>query len=215
MADTVSWTEPRGSTGGCTASEPVEGAFVARWSWNPGMRTPVGSRRRMGLRREPGHDAKRAAMAMRAASDVDADDALPEGGDRFRSNAIGRPGRRIEGGTGASQKRALVAVGEEPVVADAVESARQHVPREAAQELLDVERQGLAACAVGVVPVAEAHRARVAGHQPLVGDRAAMSVAPEVLEHLLGAGEGALGVDDPSVLAQLGKEGALRARLAE
>src|SRR5712691_11740279 len=139
------------------------------------MRTPVGSRRRMGLRGEPGHDAKRAAVAMRAASDVDAGDALPEGGERFRGGALlGRGGGRIEGGTGTSQKRALVAVGKEPVVADAVEAARQHVQREAAQELLGVERQGLAARAVGVVLVAKAHRARLAGYQPLVGDRAAV-----------------------------------------
>ena len=42
-----------------------------------------------------------------------------------------------------------------------------------------------------------------------------MGVAPEVLEHLRGASEGALGVDDPGVLAQLGKERRSRTRFAE
>src|SRR5438132_960657 len=120
----------RGSTRGRAASEPVERALAARWPWNSGMQTPVGSRR-MGLWGEPGHDAERASVAMRAASDVDPCDALPEGGDRFRG-VLGSRDRCIEGGTGASQKRALVAVGQESVVADAVEAARQHVQCETA-----------------------------------------------------------------------------------
>src|SRR3970282_2004510 len=39
--------------------------------------------------------------------------------------------------------------------------------------------------------------------------------APEILEHLLRPSEGALGVDDPGLLAQIGQQAALRTRLAE
>ena len=88
-------------------------------------------------------------------------------------------------------------------MADAVEAVRQHVQGEAAQKLRGVQLHDPAPVAVSVVLVAKAHGVRVDGDEPLVGDRHAMGVAPEVLEHLLGAGEGTLGVHDPSLLAQV------------
>ena len=152
---------------------------------------------------------------MRAARDVNAGDALPEGGDGFGrcgcANGLGLGER----GARRAQQRVLVAIGDESVVADAVEAARQDVKGEAAQELQRRKLHDPVSIAVGVVLVAKAHHSLFERHEPLVGEGAAVRVAPEVLEHGFGAGEGSLGVDDPSLLAQIGEEGALRAWLAE
>src|SRR5437879_13659830 len=69
----------RGSTRGRAASEPVERALAARWPWNSGMQTPVGSRR-VGLWGETGHDDEGATVARRAARDVGPGEAAEQGG---------------------------------------------------------------------------------------------------------------------------------------
>ena len=69
--------------------------------------------------------------------------------------------------------------------------------------------------AVGVVLVAEAHFGVAATHQPVVGDRHAVGVAAEVVEHLCGAGEGALGVDHPGFLVERIEETALGGGIGE
>lgn len=88
----------------------------------------------MRLRGEDGYDAKRAGVAMRTAREVDAGDALPESGDGFSHRGARRWRWRLERGACLGEERALIAVGEQPVVADAIEAARQHVKDEAAQE---------------------------------------------------------------------------------
>ena len=94
-------------------------------------------------------------------------------------------------------------VGEQSVVADAVEAGRQDVYEEAADELVCCQGHDLAAPAAldpvvlpgkGDAPVIEADQAAV-------GDGDAVGVAAEIGEHRLGAGEGALGVDHPFDLA--------------
>ena len=104
--------------------------------------------------------------------------------------------------------------GEQAVVADAVEAARQHVQEKAADELGGVERHGLEPVAAfdAIVLPFEGDALLVERDEPGVGDRDAMGVAGEIGEHGLRSGERSLGVDDPIAAAQRrerGVEGAL------
>ena len=75
----------------------------------------------------------------------------------------------------------------------------EDVQGEPAHKLSERQRQGPVAGAVGVILVVKAHRAgvRVPGQQAAGAQRHAMRVAPDVTEHLVGSGEGTLGIDDP------------------
>ena len=77
--------------------------------------------------RERCYNPKRSDLAMRTARDVDTGDALPEGGDGFDSGRRRGNSRRVERSACFGNECALVAVGEQAVVADAVEAARQDV----------------------------------------------------------------------------------------
>ena len=97
------------------------------------------------------------------------------------------------------------AAGQEPEVADAVEVAGQDVEQEASDELLGREGQGLEAAVMAVMTViapAETDLAVLDSEEAVVGDGDAVGVAAEVVENLLRAGEGPLGVDDPLGLAE-------------
>src|SRR3972149_1354922 len=96
----------RGATRAPEAREIVGRACAARWGVGGGMGR--WSRRRMGLRRKHGHDAKRAAMAVRAALDVDTRDALPESGDGFGRLGGWCERRSVERAARAGEKHALV-----------------------------------------------------------------------------------------------------------
>ncbi len=99
--------------------------------------------------------------------------------------------------------------GEQAVVADAVEAARQHVQEKAADELGGVERHGpepVAAFDPVVLPF-EGHALLVERDEPGVRDRDAVGVAGEIGEHGLRSGEGPLGVDDPLGAAQRRERG--------
>jgi hypothetical protein len=102
--------------------------------------------------------------------------------------------------------------GEQAVVADAMEPARQDVKQEAADELVGRKcHDALPLPAVApVILVAEGHAGFVEGEQPPVRDGDTVRVAREIGEHRLGAGEGRLGVDGPTLLAdrrEVTKEG--------
>src|SRR3970040_1531923 len=139
----------RGSTHGRSASEAVAGTRGARRGRGPGMRKRRSSRWRMRLRRERGEEAKRAELAMRATLDVEAGNPLPESGDGFCRRVGSQRAGEIERGSRDGQVRALTAVGEQPVVTDAVEAARQDVKGEAAQELQGLQCPRLAPGLVG------------------------------------------------------------------
>ena len=97
---------------------------------------------------------------------------------------------------------AAAGVGEQPVVADAVEAAGQDVQQEAAHELVGLERHGLvprAALGPVVLPT-EGDAALVHGEQAAVGDGHPVGVARQIGEHRGRPGEGALGIDDPFTL---------------
>ena len=93
--------------------------------------------------------------------------------------------------------------GEEAVVADAMEAARQHVQEEAADELGRLERHrfdpGFAGCAAAgaIVLPTEGDALVVEPDQTRVRDGDAMGVAREIGENRSRSGERPPGVDDP------------------
>lgn len=59
---------------------------------------------------------------------------------------------------------------------------------------------------MGRVSPAERHSAILHPDEATVGDRDSMSIASQILEHLLGTAKGGLGVDHPVPLLALSKE---------
>ena len=92
-------------------------------------------------------------------------------------------------------------IAQEPIVADAMESRGEDVEEESPDELLGCENHGLLLIVVSIVPPLEADLPVVDIHDPMVGNRDTVRVAPDVIHHLLGSGEGRLGVDDPFEVA--------------
>ena len=111
-------------------------------------------------------------------------------------------GWRVEECSTAVQHVGAVAVGEQAIVANAVEAVRQGVHQKAADELAGLERHRFALAVLAIVLPAKADVAVGQRDQPAVGDGDAMGVAGEIGEHLLGAGERTLGKDDPFALTQ-------------
>src|SRR3546814_5352536 len=93
--------------------------------------------------------------------------------------------------------------GEEVVVADAVEPARQGVEKKAADELVGPKGHDLLPSGTGlaVVLVAEGDPGFVEPEEAAVRYRNAVGVAREVSEHGLGPGERGLGINDPALFA--------------
>lgn len=102
-------------------------------------------------------------------------------------------GRELGGAAGVRQKSE---------VTNTAESFRQHVEQEATDELVSVECHHLGLVVGAIILPAEADATILAGKEPTVGDRHAMSVAPQILEYLLRPCEGPLGVHDPFDIAQ-------------
>ena len=71
-----------------------------------------------------------------------------------------------------------VAIGEQPVMAQAGEASRQHMQEEAANELVDLQPHDLSPVAVGVVAPSEPHVFAVEVDQPMVADGGLVSVGP-------------------------------------
>jgi hypothetical protein len=90
-----------------------------------------------------------------------------------------------------------VAVSEKTVVTDVHESTRQNVEKEPSQKLHSVQSHGAMTATPGVVLPEECNLAVFKGDEPLIGDSHAMGIAGKVLEHLLGAAEGRLSMDNP------------------
>src|SRR3984957_17871576 len=90
-----------------------------------------------------------------------------------------------------------MAVAEEAEVPDAVKPVRQHMDQKAPDELLTREGHYLLAVVISVILPAEADLAVIHGHQSVVGNGDAMSVAPDVVENLGRARERPLRVDHP------------------
>jgi len=116
---------------------------------------------------------------------------------------------RTEGVTAAGEKPGAAAVGEEAVVADPDEALGENVEQEAAGELLEREGEGSSPPAP-VVLEAEGDSRVVDVDQAVVRDRDAVGVTGEILQDVLGAVEGWLGVDDPFGAPRLVEEAAER-----
>jgi hypothetical protein len=112
----------------------------------------------------------------------------------------------VEEYTASQQGCSSSAVGQEAGVADANQPLRQHVDQEPPQELIGRNGHHLLLAAVGVVLPAEGDAIFLAGDEAMVGDGDAVGVAGEVVEDMLGAAEGRLGVDDPLVRVELAQE---------
>ena len=110
-----------------------------------------------------------------------------------------------ERGADACELGGAAGVAKEAEVADAAELVRQDVEKEAANELVDSERHCLGLVAGAVVLPPETDMAVFAGEETTIGDGDAMGIAAEIVEHLLGSAERALGIDHPGNAAQRGK----------
>ena len=117
------------------------------------------------------------------------------GGDERFGGRRWRDGERL---TTLGQLAGARARGEEAEVADADEALRQHVQEEAAEKLVDVERERAHLTAVPIVLPPK--RDGVVGDvdEPVVGDGDAVGVAREVVEDVRRAAEGRLRVRRPT-----------------
>ena len=108
-------------------------------------------------------------------------------------------------------------LGEQAVVADAVQALGQDVDEEAADELVGCERHHLVAIGAfePIVLVFEADSVFVEREQPAIGDGDTVGVAGQISQYRLGSGEGPFAVDVPSGLAQRRQEGGEGSALGE
>jgi len=93
-----------------------------------------------------------------------------------------------------------MAVGEQPVITNPMESVRQNVKDEAADEFTRLERHDLPGATA--ILAAEADVVPIHFQQPIVGHRDTMRVARQIGQHALGPREGPLRIDDPVGSAQ-------------
>src|SRR5258707_15768967 len=110
-------------------------------------------------------------------------------------------GRRsdVEECAGCRDVLGAVGVGEEPVVADAVEALGQHVHQETSYELVRVKPHGLPTTRArgAVVLPPGRNRAVVGCNEAAVRDGDAMGVTGEIAQHLLGPCEWRFAIDYP------------------
>ena len=90
-----------------------------------------------------------------------------------------------------------VAVGQEAVIADALEAGRHHVLKEAADEFLDGDGHQLGFAGIAIIFPLERDLTVLEGPQTAVGDGHAMGVAAEILQDVVWSSQRRLGVDHP------------------
>jgi len=92
--------------------------------------------------------------------------------------------------------------GEQAVMPDAVEAARQDVDQEAADELVGRQRHDLLtfSAIAAIILVPECHASLVEADEPPVRDGNAVRVAREIGQHRLRPREGRFGIDYPALL---------------
>ena len=88
-------------------------------------------------------------------------------------------------------------IAQEPIVADAMESRGEDVEEESPDELLGRERHDFRLIVVAVVAPVKCDLPVFDIYDAMIGNRDPVSVAAEVVHHLLRSSERRLGVDDP------------------
>jgi hypothetical protein len=88
-------------------------------------------------------------------------------------------------------------VGEEAEVADADEALGEQVKKEATEKLIPRDGHHFLPIVVGRVTPAKGDLVVRQCDQAMVGDGDAVSVAPEILQHILGSTKGWFRVDNP------------------
>jgi len=88
-------------------------------------------------------------------------------------------------------------VGKKPVVSDSHQAFGDNVEEKTPHELSGIQLHDFILVTVGTILPSEGYLTIFHGDQPFVGNRDALSVAPEVLENLLRPGEGRFAVDHP------------------
>ena len=78
----------------------------------------------------------------------------------------------------------------------------QDVKQKPAHELVRGNGHDSGLVAACIVPPTKRDVAAIEGNETVIGDGDTMGVAPEVTDHLLGAAEGGLGIDDPVLAKQ-------------
>jgi hypothetical protein len=91
-------------------------------------------------------------------------------------------------------------------VADTHESPGQDVDEKSPQKLISRDGHDLLLTAVGVVLPAKRDSSFAKSDEPMVGDGDTVGVAGEIVEHMLSAAEGRLGIDDPLLRIELSQE---------
>ena len=98
----------------------------------------------------------------------------------------------------AQKQRPAAAAGEETEVADADETARQHMQQKTPQELIGGQSEESFLVFMSGVSPAKRDLVIQQGNEPAIGNRNAMGISAEIAQHLLGAAERRLAVDHPS-----------------
>ena len=149
-----------------------------------------------GTRFEDGNVSQLAASAVPAHADVDSGHAQHQLLRGFLLRRFSLP-RLSKQRTASGELPGSVAIGEQPVMAQAGEASRQHMQEEVANELVDLQPHDLSPVAVGVVTPSEPHVFGVEVDQPMVADGGLVGVAAQVGQDLTRVGERRLAVHHP------------------
>ena len=123
--------------------------------------------------------------------------------DRLVGCVVSRRRDSVQEFAGASDADLSGTAGEQTVMPDAVEPARQNVEQEAANELVGGKRHDLlpVAALAAVVLVAEGDTGLVERDQTTVRDGHPVRIAREIGKNRLRSREGRLGINDPTLPA--------------
>ena len=96
-----------------------------------------------------------------------------------------------------SQGVAPGAIGQQAELADAHEAVRDDVQEKPSEEFVGLEAYDFDTIVIRIVPPPEADATVTGIDEPMIRERHAVGVATEIVEHLLGPGEGTRGIHDP------------------
>ena len=121
-------------------------------------------------------------------------------GEQLREGVVGRARAQVL--PAKTEGLRAIAVGEESEVADFDEAEGEDVEQETADKFHHLQTHHLEAFVVPRVPPAEADPILGEAHQSAVGEGQAVGITSQILEYVLGAVQGRLGVDDPLLLVE-------------